>query len=68
MIPPIIVCCQLSLEAIKAPRAVVQLQCRISQNIGNAILRELRANGANNHPLWSIPWTMNPPIITLSPV
>ena len=33
-------------------RAVVQLQCRISQCIGNAILSELRAYGTNNYPLW----------------
>ena len=32
--------------------AVVQLQCRISQCIGNAILSELRAYGTNNYPLW----------------
>ena len=33
-------------------RAVMQFQCRISQCIGNTILSELRANGANNYPLW----------------
>src|SRR4029077_20194436 len=29
-------------------RSVMQFQCRISQCIGNAILREVRAYGANN--------------------
>src|SRR2546429_122892 len=32
--------------------AVVQFQCGISHWIRNAILTELRANGANNYPLW----------------
>src|SRR4029079_3663195 len=32
--------------------AIVQLQGGITQCIGNAILSELRAYGANNHPLW----------------
>ena len=32
--------------------AIVQFQGRISQCIGNAILSELRAYGANNYPLW----------------
>src|SRR5215471_709754 len=30
---------------------VVQFQCRISQHIGDPKLRELRANGANDHSL-----------------
>ena len=52
----------------QSSRAVMQLQGRISQCIGNAILGKLRANGANNYPFGSVPCTMNPPIITLSPV
>src|SRR5215208_3252955 len=32
--------------------AVMQLQCRISQGIGNAILGELRANRPNNYSFW----------------
>ena len=31
---------------------VVQFQSRISQRIGDPILRELRANRTNDHPLW----------------
>ena len=55
IIPPIIVCCQLSLEAIKAPVAIIQFQRRIRQRIGNAILSELRTNGPHNHSLWFRP-------------
>ena len=33
--------------------AIAQFQCRISQRIGNPKLRELRANGTNEHSLWS---------------
>src|SRR4029453_13362254 len=36
----------------QSSRAVVQFQGRVSQCLGNAILRELRAYGANNYPLW----------------
>ena len=43
---PIIIGCN------QSSRAVVQLQCRISQCIGNAMLRELWAYGTNNYPLW----------------
>src|SRR6266480_1932854 len=32
--------------------AVVQLQGRIKQYIGNTILSQFRANGTNNYPLW----------------
>src|ERR1044071_7036588 len=32
---------------------IMQLQCRISQCIGNPILREFGANGTNDHSLWS---------------
>src|SRR5262249_9986573 len=32
---------------------IVQFQCRISQRIGDPMLRELRANGTNDHSLWS---------------
>src|SRR5206468_1447384 len=66
--PPMIVVCQLSLEPIKAPVP----SC--SSNVGSA-------NGFGT-PYWPssgpmarmitlfvpVPWTMNPPIITLSPV
>src|SRR5207245_9969232 len=32
--------------------AIVQFQCWILQWIGNTVLTELRANGADNYPLW----------------
>ena len=35
--------------------AVMQFQRRISQCIGNTIVAELRANGAQNYPLWLTP-------------
>src|SRR5204863_302320 len=35
----------------QCPRAVMQLQCRITQHVGNAILSKLRANRANTHSL-----------------
>src|SRR5437763_1020856 len=35
--------------------AIVELQCGISQYIWKPILCELRANGANDDPLWSNP-------------
>src|SRR5213593_2967254 len=68
MMPPIIVCCQSSLEAIKAPVP----SC--SSSVGSC-------NGSGT-PYWPssgpmarmitlfvpVPCTMNPPIITLSPV
>ena len=47
---------------------VVQFQSRIIQRIGDPILRELGANGTNDHPRFPAPWTMKPPIITCSPV
>ena len=34
----------------------MQLQRRIGQHIGNPILTELRANGANNYSLWLRPF------------
>ena len=52
MIPPIIVCPPVIIGSNQCPGAVMQLQCRISQCIGNAILSELRAYGTNNYPLW----------------
>ena len=36
----------------QTPVAIVQFQCRISQEIRNAILAELRANGTYDHVLW----------------
>ena len=50
--PPIIVCNQLSFEAIKAPVLVIYVQRRINQNIGNAKTSELGANGANDDSFW----------------
>src|SRR5436190_422943 len=41
-------------------RAVVQFQGRISQCIGDGMLREVRACGANNHPLWFSPLNHEP--------
>src|SRR5262249_16058495 len=34
---------------------VVQFQCRITQRIGDPMLRELRANGTNDDSLWPAP-------------
>src|SRR6266481_9421137 len=70
MIPPITVVCQLSLEPIKAPVP----SC--SSNVGSAnALRILYGGGISSGPMARIitvfgpvPCTMNPPIITLSPV
>ena len=52
MIPPIIVCPPVIVRGNQSSSAIVQLQCRISQCIGNAILGKLRTNGANNYSLW----------------
>src|SRR6266550_878398 len=70
MMPPIIVVCQLSLEAISAPVP----SC--SSNVGSAnALGMLYGGGMSSGPMArtitlfaSVPWMMNPPIITLSPV
>src|SRR5262245_21683532 len=43
--PPVVV------RGNQSSRAVMELQGRISQWIGNTVLSELRANRANNHPL-----------------
>ena len=40
--------------------AVMQLQCRISQCIGNTIVSKLWANGAHNHSLWFSPLNNEP--------
>ena len=45
-VPPVII------RGNQSSSAVVQFQRRISQNIGNAILTEFRANGANNDSFW----------------
>ena len=37
------------------PGAIVQFQCRISQEIRNAMLAKLRANGTYDHVLWLRP-------------
>src|SRR5215472_932504 len=34
---------------------IVQFQCRITQCIGDPVLRELRANGTNDHCFWPTP-------------
>ena len=39
----------------QSPCAVMQLKRRINQRIGHAMLAELRANGAQDHPLWLCP-------------
>src|SRR5439155_1391422 len=66
--PPIIVVCQLSLEASKAPA----LSC--SSNVGLASTLGT-PNGVSSGPIArtmtifdAVPWTMKPPIITLSAV
>ena len=50
IIPPIIVA-PVVIRGNQSARAVVQLQCRISQCSGNAILSKLRTYGTNNYPL-----------------
>src|SRR5690242_7388171 len=47
-LPVIIACNQCS-------TAIVQFQCRITQSIGDPILRELRTNGTNDHSLGPTP-------------
>ena len=42
-------------EANQNTGAVVQFQGRISQYVGHAKLSEFRANGTDNHSLWSRP-------------
>src|SRR6478609_6827248 len=39
----------------QSPVAIVQFQCRISQEIWNAVLAELGANGTYDHVLWLTP-------------
>ena len=46
VVPPVII------RGNQSSRAIVQLQCRISQALGTPYLGELRANGANNYSLW----------------
>ena len=60
IIPPIIVCLPVIIRGNQSSSAVVQLQCRISQCIGNTVLSELRTNGANNYPLWFSPLNNEP--------
>ena len=46
-------CCRpVVIRGNQRSRAVVQLQCRISQWIGNAKLAELWTYGSNNYPPW----------------
>ena len=53
--PPEYCVCQSSLVHDQSSAAVVQFQSRISQGIGNPKLREVRANGTNDHSLCSTP-------------
>ena len=46
----------------------MQFQCWIGHCIWNSVLTELRANCTQNDALWLSPFTINPPIIRLSPV
>src|SRR5204863_7979396 len=70
MIPPIIVVCQLSFEAIKAPLPLC------SSNVGFASAFGRVYGGADNSgPIarrmtvfGPVPWTIKPAIMTLSPV
>src|SRR6476620_2612141 len=66
--PPIIVVCQLSLEAIKAPAPSCSSNVGLANTLGTP-------NGMSSGPMarmmtrfGSLPWTMKPPIITLSSV
>src|SRR6266550_66421 len=52
--------CPVVIRGNQSSRAVVQLQCRISQCIRNAVLSELWPNGAHNHPLGYQPLNNKP--------
>src|SRR6188472_3690463 len=66
--PPITVVCQLSLKAIKAPGPLCSSNVGLANTLGTP-------NGVSSRPMarmmtlfgW-LPWTMKPPIITLSAV
>ena len=66
MIPPMIVVASYHWRRSK-PQCCHAVPTSDGQWIGNAILSELRANRTDDDPLWLVS-TMNPPIITLSPV
>src|SRR5262245_11416666 len=66
--PPIIVVCQLSLKPIKAPAPLCSSNVGLATTLGTP-------NGVSSGPMALImtlfgplPWTMKPPIITLSSV
>src|SRR6476659_869132 len=68
MMPPIIVVCQLSLEASKVPAPLCSSNVGLANTSGTP-------NGVSSGPMARImtlfgwlPWTMKPPIITLSAV
>src|SRR5215470_6506809 len=68
MMPPIIVVCQLSLEAIRVPAPLCSSNVGLANTSGTP-------NGMSSGPMARImtlfgwlPWTMKPPIITLSSV
>src|SRR5215475_5264713 len=66
--PPITVVCQLSLKPIKAPAPLCNSNVGLANTLGTP-------NGVSSGPMarmmtlfgW-VPWTMKPPIITLSAV
>src|SRR2546430_16819306 len=70
MMPPIIVVCQLLLEAIRVPMPLC------SYSVGSASALGMLYGGADNSgPIarrmtvfGPVPWTIKPPIMTLSPV
>src|SRR5882757_8688746 len=66
--PPIIVVCQSSLEPIKAPVPSCSSKVGLANTLGTP-------NGMSSGPMarimtvfGAVPWTIKPPIITLSPV
>src|SRR5947199_115882 len=68
IMPPIIVVCQSSLEAIKVPAALCSSSVGLANTSGTP-------NGVSSGPIariitffGALPWTMKPPIITLSAV
>src|SRR5436309_855672 len=52
--------CPVVIRGNQSSCAIVQFQRRINKHVGNAILRELRPNRANNYPLWLSPLNNEP--------
>src|SRR5436190_213310 len=68
IMPPIIVVCQLSLDAIKAPAPLCNSNVGLNNTLGTP-------NGMSSGPMarimtvfGALPWTVKPPIMTLSAI